>query len=504
MLKRTKSILKSAGKGALSDPHIQGFIERHPRLTRFIKNRLTPDERFGLYLTIGVIITGFFVYLFFGVVQDFFGNDPLIQSDLRLINLVQIFRTPQFTNVMLFFTYLGGWPIVFFGLALASVFFFLRKRWRYLFAMLFSVGCGEIFVWVLKNLIKRPRPPLVNALVHEPSYSFPSGHGFVALAFYGLTAYFLIRATKNRPLKILYGLCGFVIVFAIGFSRIYLGVHWPSDVLASYASGAAWLVALITALEIRRKFNHVDRHPYLARKYIVSFGILSFAIWVGFIFYYYQSHPLAVRAAAAESKIVIAAADIPDDIFRSLPRASETITGQPMEPIDVIIVATSEKLNAAFVSAGWLTPELISPASFWRMVKASILEEPYPTAPGTPSFWNKVPNEISFEQPTAKNSVSERHHLHLWEAPYILDDGREVWFGTAHFDQSLAETVYMIPVHSIDPAIDKERNKVRDDLSASGQVESIREFQIVEPTLGKNQAGSLFFTDGKAYVIFLK
>jgi len=504
MFKRTKSIIKSAGRGALGDPNVRGFIDRHPRFARFIKNRLTPDERFGLYLTIGVIVTGFFIFLFFGVLQDLIGNDPLVQSDLRVINLVQIFRTPQFTSVMLFFTYLGNWPVVFAGTFLLCLIFFLRKRWRYLFATLLSVGGGEVFVWILKNLIKRPRPPLLNALVHEPSYSFPSGHGFVAITFYGLAAYFLIRAAKNRPLKILYGFFGLAIVLMIGFSRIYLGVHWPSDVLASYASGAAWLVALVTALEIRRKFSHVDRHPYLARKYIVSFGILAFAVWAGFVVYYYQSHPLAVRPAVPEFAAVISAADIPDGIFDKLPRTSETITGSPMEPIDVIIVATREKLNAAFAAAGWLPADKISPATFWRMVKSSLYKKPYPTAPGTPSFWNMVPNELSFEQSTPKNSVSERHHLHLWEAPYILDDGREVWFGTAHFDRSLGRVGYIIPVHSIDPAIDKERDKVRDDLVSSAQVESVREFQIVAPTLGKNQAGSLFFTDGKAYVIFIK
>lgn len=488
----------------MQDPNVQNFVEKHPKFSKFVKKRLTPDERFGLYLTIGIIVTGFFVFLFFGVVQDFFGNDPLVQSDLRVINLVQIFRTPPFTAVMLFFTYLGNWPVVFFGLTLTSVLFFLRKRWRYLFGIILSVGGGEVFVWILKNIIKRPRPPLVNALVHEPSYSFPSGHGFVAITFYGLVAYFLIRWAKNRLLKILFALVGFSIVLAIGFSRIYLGVHWPSDVLASYASGAAWLVALITALEIRRKFNNVDRHPFLARKYIVSFGLLAFAIWAGFVIYYYQSHPPASGSALPKAATVISAADLPDGIFDVLPRTSETITGTPMEPIDVVIVATPEKLDAAFVSAGWFTPDLISPASFARMVKATVFGLPYPTAPGTPSFWNATPNEISFEKPTEKNSVSERHHLHLWVAPYILEDGRHVWFGTAHFDQSLAETVYMIPVHSIDPAIDKERDKVRDDLVATSRVESTREFQIVEPTLGKNQAGSLFFTDGRAYVIFIR
>jgi len=101
MFKLLNSVTKSMGRAVYNDPEVQNLLSRHPYLFRFIRKRLTPDEKFGLYLTLGMALTAIFIFLFFGVVEDLIGQDPLIQSDLRIINLVQIFRTPSFNNVML-------------------------------------------------------------------------------------------------------------------------------------------------------------------------------------------------------------------------------------------------------------------------------------------------------------------------------------------------------------------------------------------------------------------
>jgi len=503
MFKFLKSVIKSIGKGIYYDPEVQKLFDRFPRTFHFVKNRFTPDEEFGLRLTIGAIFVVIFIFLFYKIVDSFIDQKVLVQSDLRIINLVQIFRSPLLNNVMLFFTYLGKWEIVFAGVAILSILFLLTKRWRYLLALIVSVSGGEFFVWLVKNIIDRPRPPLINALAPEKGYSFPSGHSFVALSFYGLLAYFLFRAVKSKLVKILIIIASSCLIITIGLSRIYLGVHWPTDVLASYAAGAAWLTVLITALEIRRKFkNHRLRTPFLKRSKIVIIAMSLILVWGGYIVYYFLAHPLRAQTIINEKPIIIQKNDLPKNLFSNLPRTSEDITGDPMEPINIIFIGSKQQLDVDLKSAGWYASDPITFKFTWQFIKAAVLNRSYPGAPGVPSFWNARPNDFAYAQPTADNSVRERHHLHIWSTPLIVDR-QNIWFGTSHFDKEVKKSGLLL-VHTIDPAIDKERDKIKTDLLATGKVEKIEEFQLVEPTLGINQAGDHFFTDGKAYLIFLK
>ncbi len=504
MFKFLKSIFKSIGHGIYHDSEVQKLLDRFPRTFHFVKKRFTPDEEFGLRLTIGAIFVVIFIFLFYRIVDSFFDHTALVQSDLRIINLVQIFRSPLLNNLMLFFTYLGKWEIVFAGVAILSILFLLTKRWRYLLALIVSVSGGEFFVWLVKNIIDRPRPSLINALAPEKGYSFPSGHSFVALSFYGLLAYFLFRAVKSKLVKIFIVIISSCLILAIGLSRIYLGVHWPTDVLASYAAGAAWLSVLITAMEIRRKFkNHRLRTPFFIKSKIVIIAIGLVLIWSGYIGYYFIAHPLKAQTIASEKKIIIQKSDLPNNLFSNLPKTSEDITGGPMEPINIIIIGSQEKLAETFTAVGWYASDPITLKFVWRSFKASIFNQPYPEAPGIPSFWHALPNDLSYAKPTANNSVRERHHLHLWLTAFLVDN-RPVWFGTSHYDKKIKIRTSILPVHTIDPAIDKERDNIKNDLLATGQVKSVEQFQIVEPTLGSNSVGDQFFTDGKADIIFLK
>lgn len=506
MFKIIKSIIKLAAQGVYQDPHIQKLINRYPRFFYFLKKRLTPDEKFGLSLTIGIIITLFFIYLFFGIIQDLFGQESLIEADLRIINLVQIFRTSGFNKVMLFITYLGNWQIIVIGIIAIGTVLILLKRWYYFFTVLVSVGIGELFVWVVKNLMDRPRPLLINALTPAPSYSFPSGHVFVAISFYGLLIYFAIISVSSRLLKTLFVIFGAGLVLGVGWSRIYLGVHWSSDVLASMASGAAWLTGLITALEIRRKFKDIEpAAPYLKKAKIILISLVLIVGWGLLLNYYFITHPLKPAPVIAEETIKITEADIPQKLFVNFPKTSENITGKAMEPINIIVIASEAELDRAFRQAGWNKADPITFKNGLKIIKSFFLKMPYPTEPGVPTFWDTMPNDFAYEKHTAKQTIKEREHIHFWKTPFVLNNQKRVWLATAHFDKGIKLiSGIIIPNHVIDPAIDKERDRVKEDLINSGLVKLIQNFQIVEPTLGKNQGGDQFFTDGQAYLIFLK
>jgi len=503
MLKTLKSLIKSMGKAAYQDPEIKKFAAKHPKFSRFIKSRLTPDQKFGLYLTIGIIISFIFMYFFFQIVESLLNQESLIHSDLRIIHLLNVLRTPLVNKLMLFITYLGEGSVVFLGCFLIIILLLLTKRKNYAIALAISVLGGELFVWILKIVFHRQRPPVLTALLSESSFSFPSGHAFVAIAFYGLLTYFIFRESKNKLQKGLSIIFGIIIILSIGFSRIYLGVHWPSDVLASYASGAAWLAALITSLEIRNKFNHSPVQKKSIQGNIRNLAIIFFSIWIVYLIFFFSSHPLQTPIIK-EDKITISSNQVPSSFFTNVSRYSEDLTGVPIEPINLIFIGNQDSLQKAFESAGWVKTDPIRFKSMMRLLMAVLHNKPYDQSPGMPSFWNTFPNDFAYEQPTEIHSISQRHHIHFWKTPFLVNN-TQVWFATAHFDNSITSRSSVIFVtHKIDPAVDKEREKIKTDLLGAGQVEKIEDFQIVPLTAGTNSAGNLFYTDGKAYVIYLK
>lgn len=118
-----------------------------------------------------------------------------------------------------------------------------------------ALAGGGLLNVVLKALFRRTRPVLPNPFMTEVGWSFPSGHAMGALIAYMMLAYILVIlfAGKGRRWVVLMAL---LLVLLIGASRMYLGVHYFSDVIAGYAAGTAWLAICITGTEIARRHRH--------------------------------------------------------------------------------------------------------------------------------------------------------------------------------------------------------------------------------------------------------
>jgi undecaprenyl-diphosphatase len=129
----------------------------------------------------------------------------------------------------------------------------VRGRWRSALVLIVAYAITDLTVAVVKLIAERPRPEA--NLTEAGGFSFPSGHSAMSMAVYGCLAFALARACRGFP-RVACALVGAAIVVAIGLSRIYLGVHYPSDVLAGWITGAAifiatWLIA--TRLRIARE-----------------------------------------------------------------------------------------------------------------------------------------------------------------------------------------------------------------------------------------------------------
>jgi membrane-associated phospholipid phosphatase len=196
-------------------------------------------------LSICLIILSLLAWLFSEVLErEAFGFDTSF-----LLWLHQ-FANPYLDNLMLAITQLGD-PIAAGSIALVSLGLLWWQRYRQE-AKIFAIAClgGAILNTGLKLAFGKPRPHLWPQLIAETSFSFPSGHALGSVVLYGLIAYLLVDRYSQFA-KSIY-IFAAIAITAITFSRLYLGVHWPTDVIAGCGIGFLWLMICITMLRLQK------------------------------------------------------------------------------------------------------------------------------------------------------------------------------------------------------------------------------------------------------------
>lgn len=223
-------------------------------------DRAKPTVRGNLRIDARLLIVFLFLcvglFIFGKIASEVLEGDTLaldrhIIEGLRDPANLAIPRGPRWLlTVMRDVTALGGWTARTL-ITLLVVGFLLVARYRAmaLFVVL-AIGGGEILNNVLKGLFDRPRPDVVSHLVEVHSNSFPSGHAMNAAIVYLTLGAMLARTQERRAVRIYILSVAIVLALLIGASRVYLGVHWPSDVLAGWAAGASW--ALLMSLVAQR------------------------------------------------------------------------------------------------------------------------------------------------------------------------------------------------------------------------------------------------------------
>lgn len=179
--------------------------------------------------------------------------------DLFVRTWVHQYASPTMTHRMTIISMFGGEGLAVAFIAAMAV--FLALRWRRAATWLAITAAGAMVLQVaLKYAYQRPRPiPFFGSVPY--GYSFPSGHALVSFCFYGVLAGLLADRTESLLLRILTWIIAACTVVAIGLSRIYLGVHYPSDVIAGYLAAAVWVSTMVALDHIRtsrrqRKLNH--------------------------------------------------------------------------------------------------------------------------------------------------------------------------------------------------------------------------------------------------------
>lgn len=187
-----------------------------------------------LEITIVSLLIGGCLFLFLQLQRGIL-NKELLSIDLRILHSLYDIRSPLLNDIMKGVTNLGGGILIGFGFLI--VIYLVLKKYRLQGIRFTLVLCmSGIINTLLKNIFQRPRPQFY-PLITERDFSFPSGHAMDSFVFYMALSYLIYQITKNKKLFVLTTILSFLLVLLIGVSRVYLGVHYPTDILGGYICG---------------------------------------------------------------------------------------------------------------------------------------------------------------------------------------------------------------------------------------------------------------------------
>jgi undecaprenyl-diphosphatase len=194
---------------------------------------------------VGLALSAACAWAFFAIADEFPEKGALARLDAFVTTWLQVHGTETGESIFVVVGYFGTQILVAL-LVIVGIVLVARRDWRHLVVLVATSGGGALLNAVLKTIFHRARP-MYSAEFHATWWSFPSGHAMDSLIVYGLFAYWLSRRRPAARVPLFVGAA--LIVGCIGFARIYLGVHYLSDVIAGYSAGFVWLMVCVTGYQ---------------------------------------------------------------------------------------------------------------------------------------------------------------------------------------------------------------------------------------------------------------
>jgi membrane protein DedA with SNARE-associated domain/membrane-associated phospholipid phosphatase len=221
---------------------------RFPRTSAWLAGRVDTTTPRGFLMSVTVVAAALGAWTFGGLAQDVVAHEEAALWDPGMTRFAVAHRTAALTAAMRGVTWLGSnavlIPLV---VAVGAYLLFRARDGRAAVALLLALVGAIVLYDTWKAAIGRARPPVAIHLMHVGGASFPSGHATASAAVYAMLAAIVTRRLTRRPATAAWAV-GVAVVLAVGASRVYLGVHWLTDVLAGWSLGAAWACALVAAL----------------------------------------------------------------------------------------------------------------------------------------------------------------------------------------------------------------------------------------------------------------
>jgi membrane-associated phospholipid phosphatase len=222
-------------------PTVERWVRRTPAL---------------LILAAGLVALSLLGWLFGETAEAVLEQDGVAAIDDPVTRWLVQQRQPRLTAAMRAVTTLGdAWFVVALVVAVTLVLWLRGRRWSETVVLPIASGGAALIVTLIKVAMERPRPMIGEIVATASGFSFPSGHSAQAVACYGALAWLVAHLTATRRATLLAWSIASVVAFLIGASRLYLGVHWLSDVIGGWALGAAWLTVTLSAVVARQRWT---------------------------------------------------------------------------------------------------------------------------------------------------------------------------------------------------------------------------------------------------------
>ncbi|MDQ2768742.1 MAG: phosphatase PAP2 family protein [Gemmatimonadota bacterium] len=240
------------------------LAEHAPPLWRRLVARLDPRAYLTIHIVVGLVVCLLTAWLFAALLDSVREKDMVVRRDEALANWFHLNGTPLGYRVFTTITLIGSPPAMAALFAAAVLYLWRAKQRTLIVAWVLSFIGGTILDGVMKVVVRRPRPEFAARFLHFNSWSFPSGHSMGSLIGFAMLAYTIIRVreVKGTAAQISIWLGAIIIVVLVGYSRLYLAVHYLSDVVAGYSLGLLWLAVCFTGLQMVSRRAELRRAPF--------------------------------------------------------------------------------------------------------------------------------------------------------------------------------------------------------------------------------------------------
>ena len=239
--------IRSLAADILRTPHMLALQARYPGPIAFVRARLSRESYLGLQLTLGALVLTGSSWLFGGIAEDVVTGDALTVVDVVVAQWFHSRAAPGLTRAMLAISQLHGVLAISVAGALTAAVLAWKRNWPWIVVLVLTLPGGMLVNVLMKLAFQRARPSFDHPLQVLASYSFPSGHVAGATLFYGFLVAFLASRAGKESHKLVAIVAAVLMIALVALSRMYLGVHYLSDVLAAFAEGVAWLTLCVVA-----------------------------------------------------------------------------------------------------------------------------------------------------------------------------------------------------------------------------------------------------------------
>jgi cation-transporting ATPase E/undecaprenyl-diphosphatase len=402
----------------------------------FLHELLSLWRRHVISVTATLMLLVGSTWLFLGVLEDVISRDPLLQADLIVWRVLQDLRPAWSDSVMTGLSELGDAAVVVPVVLVVLAWLIWHRLWRTALYWLAAVGGAEVIVKLVKLLLHRARPNPFAAGIE--GFSFPSSHATLAMVAYGFLAFLLCEGQRHQT-RVAILLTAVIAVTLIAASRLYLGVHWMSDVVAGMSLGLAWVAVLAITYSLQK-------HQPIGSKRLT--GIVVLMLLAGATLHIVRQHDADVALYAPSRHIGrMTAAQWLSDGWRTLPVGRVAVVGRIDEPFSVQWAGSSAAIGHALQAAGWQNAQSGPAWLHWAAPRVVALR-----------FHDGAPPRMIFVQDDTA-SPDTLTVLRLWPGGYVIerpggppgDRGHvPAWVGTVTRERASAARSWTFSVPSVD------------------------------------------------------